>query len=231
MKNKIYLLIIITALSGLLASCGGGKKGSMQFPPTQVTSYTVKEEKASYYDTYPATVVALNQVEIRPEVSGYLTDIYFNDGQHVTKGMKLYGIDEQQYKAAYDVAKANLTKAQQDYDRYEQLAKNNAIAVQTLEHAAADLQAAKSSLSEVETNLRNSVIYAPIVPAATCRFWLDNAFVTSEAVKPNCASLPGSSQIRILKLSARTKMSPTPGTRSNASLTKMLVKLSRNSIL
>ena len=161
MKNKIYLLIIITALSGLLASCGGGKKGSMQFPPTQVTSYTVKEEKASYYDTYPATVVALNQVEIRPEVSGYLTDIYFNDGQHVTKGMKLYGIDEQQYKAAYDVAKANLTKAQQDYDRYEQLAKNNAIAVQTLEHAAADLQAAKSSLSEVETNLRNSIIYAP----------------------------------------------------------------------
>ncbi len=161
MKNKIYLLIITTAISGLLASCGEGKKPMMQFPPTQVTAYTVKEEKASYYDTYPATVVALDQIEIRPEVSGYLTNIYFQDGQHVTKGMKLYGIDQQQYKAAYDVAKANLEKAEQDYKRYQQLAQNNAIAQQTLEHAAADLKAAQSQLSEVETNLRNSIIYAP----------------------------------------------------------------------
>ena len=161
MKNKIYLLIIAAAVSGLLTSCGGDKKQAFQFPPTSVSAYTVKEEKASYYDVYPATVVALNQIDIRPEVSGYLTDIYFRDGQHVTKGMKLYGIDQQQYKAAYDVAKANLDKAEQDYNRYQQLAQNNAIAQQTLEHAAADLKAAQSQLSEVETNLRNSVIYAP----------------------------------------------------------------------
>ncbi len=161
MKNKIYLITVTIALAGLLASCGGDKKPMMQIPPTQVSAYTVKEEKASYYITYPATVVALDQIEIRPEVSGYLTDIYFKDGQHVTKGMKLYGIDQQQYKAAYDVAKANLDKAEQDYKRYQQLAQNNAIAQQTLEHAAADLKAAQSQLTEVETNLRNSIIYAP----------------------------------------------------------------------
>ncbi len=160
MKNKIYIIVSIIFVSLFLASCGGNKVG-FKFPPTPVSAYQVKMEKASYYDEYPATVVALNQVELRPEVSGYVTGIYFQDGQHVTKGMKLYTIDQQQYKAAYDVAKANLNKARQDYERYQELAKNNAIAAQTLSHALDDLHAAESNLSAVETNLRNSVIVAP----------------------------------------------------------------------
>ena len=161
MKTKIILPVGAFLISVFIVSCGGNENRQMRFPPAQVAAYTVKQEKASYYSEYPATVTALNQVEIRPEVSGYLTGIYFKDGQNVTKGMKLYAIDEQQYKAAYDVAKANLNRAQQDYDRYNELAKNNAIATQVLEHAQADLKAAESNLNAVETNLRNSIIYAP----------------------------------------------------------------------
>jgi membrane fusion protein (multidrug efflux system) len=140
-----------------------------------VSVYKIVPETATYFDNYPATVTPLNLVELRPEVSGYLTDIYFKDGQHVSKGMKLYGIDQRQYKAAYDqsianlnVAKANLYKAQQDFDRYTELAKNDAIARQVLEHSEADLQSAKmqvaaaeSNVKVVETNFRYSVIYAP----------------------------------------------------------------------
>ena len=159
--KSIYLIILTTFIPFFIISCGGEKNNNPQLPPTQVVSYTVKEGQASYYNEYPASVVALNQVELRPEVSGYLTDIYFEDGQHVTKGMKLYAIDQQQYKAAYDVAKANLNRAEQDYNRYKELAKNNAIATQVLEHSLTDLKAAESSLNEVETNLRNSIIYAP----------------------------------------------------------------------
>ncbi len=89
--------------------------------------------------------------------------------------MKLYAIDQQQYQAAYDqaqanlnVAKSNLAKAQQDADRYMDLAKNDAVARQTLEHAQADLESAKmqvaaaeATVKSVETNLRYSTIYAP----------------------------------------------------------------------
>jgi membrane fusion protein (multidrug efflux system) len=161
MKTKIILFTCVVVISTLIVSCGDNKNGAPKFPPTQVTAYTVKLEQASYYTNYPGTVTALNQVEIRPEVSGYLTDIYFEDGQHVSRGMKLYGIDQQQYKAGYDVAKANLEKAQQDYETYKELAKNDAIAKQVLDHAQADFNAAKSNLNAVETNLRNSIIYAP----------------------------------------------------------------------
>jgi RND family efflux transporter MFP subunit len=159
--KRVSIIIFSMLISISIISCGGNKKNQFQFPPTQVSAYTVKEGQASYHIEYPATVVALNQIEIRSEVSGYLTDIYFKDGQHVTKGMKLYAIDQQQYKAAYDVAKANLNRAQQDYNRYKELAKNNAIATQVLEHSLADLKAAESNLNEVETNLKNSIISAP----------------------------------------------------------------------
>ena len=140
-----------------------------------VSAYEVKRGNATYYDEYPATVTPVNQVEIRPEVSGYVTDIYFKDGQHISKGMKLYAIDQQQYKAAYDqalanlmVAKANLAKARQDAERYRDLAKRDAVARQTLEHSQSDLESAKmqveaveANVKNVQTNLRYSVITAP----------------------------------------------------------------------
>jgi membrane fusion protein (multidrug efflux system) len=176
MNNTLRLIGLSVIISLILAACGdskgAGQKGS---PPVQVAAYEVKLGTAAYYDEYPATVTAINQVEVRSEVSGYVTDIYFKDGQHITKGMKLYAIDQQQYKAAYDqaianlnAAKSTLAKAQQDADRYRDLAKRDAVARQTLEHAQADLQSAKmqvasfeANVKNVQTNLRYSVIAAP----------------------------------------------------------------------
>jgi membrane fusion protein (multidrug efflux system) len=142
---------------------------------TPVTVYKVNTQQAVFYNTFPATVAALNQVDLRSEVSGYITEISFKDGQLVAKGMKLYTVDQQQYKAVYEQAvansnsaKANLVKAQQDADRYDQLARNDAIAKQVEEHAKADLESAKmqvvaaeKNVNSVQTNLRYSTIEAP----------------------------------------------------------------------
>ena len=178
MKNHFATIaVVITTI--LLISCGDKKDNNagQQAPqaiPVGVTN--VRQGSAVYYDQYPATVTALVEVQIRPQVSGYITGIYFQDGAHVSKGQKLYSIDQQQYLGSYEqavaglnVAKANLARAQQDADRYQQLAEQDAIARQTLEHALADLNAAKSqvaaqqaNVSAVGTNLRYSTIYAPI---------------------------------------------------------------------
>ncbi len=145
-------------------------------PPVPVNVYTVRSGSAEYYNSYPATVTAVNQVEVRPQVAGYITGIFFTEGQHVEKGQKLYSIDQQQYLGAYDQAvaqlnasKANLDKVQQDADRYVELGKEDAVAQQTVQHALADLEtakkqveAAKANVSAVQVNLRYSTIYASL---------------------------------------------------------------------
>ena len=163
------------AVACSLTSCGGNTPAPQAPPPTSVIAYTVATGNATYYESYPATATPLNQVDIKPQVSGNIVGIYFKDGQQVKKGMKLYEIDQQQYRAAVDqavanlnVAKANLSKSQQDYDRYQELAKQDAIAKQTLDHQVADLEAnkrqveaAEANIAAVKTNLNYSVISAP----------------------------------------------------------------------
>ncbi|MBO9660721.1 MAG: efflux RND transporter periplasmic adaptor subunit, partial [Chitinophagaceae bacterium] len=74
----------------LLAACGG-KQTAQQAgppPPTPVTVDEVRSTDAVYYDEYPGTVVALNQTEIRAQVTGYVTGIHFKDGDKVSKGQR-----------------------------------------------------------------------------------------------------------------------------------------------
>lgn len=171
---KYIVSIVFSAV--FLIACGDDKSKLPPVPPPPAVSlYEVHKGSATYNDIYPATITSLNQVDIRAQVSGAITGIYFTDGQQVTKGQKLYTIDEQLYHANYqqasanlNVAKANLAKAQQDADRYSDLAKNDAIAKQVLDHALADLQAAKMQLeaakanvNSVQTNVKYATIYAP----------------------------------------------------------------------
>jgi RND family efflux transporter MFP subunit len=170
----IAALVLFTSV--VFSSCSVDRAAEQKGPPpVSVAVADVTSGMATYHDDYPATVVALNQVDLRAEVTGYVTDIFVHDGQHVTRGMKLYNIDRRQYQAAYDqavanlnVAKSNLARAQQDADRYTELARNNAVARQTLEHAMADLEssrmqvaAAEATVNSVETNLHYAVISAP----------------------------------------------------------------------
>src|SRR5690606_9257985 len=135
--NSIKSGIIIFS-SALLASCGNSEQAAQQQaapPPMPVTTYTVTKEEVTTTDKYPGVVVALNEVDLRAEVGGYITAIYVKDGQQVTKGQRLYEIDRTNYQAAYNSAKANLevakanhSKAEKDAQRYTTLAEKDAIA-------------------------------------------------------------------------------------------------------
>ena len=169
--KKAYLALLIGCI--FFASCTPPKPPPI--PPVPVNLYTVKMQTVLYYDKYPANTVALNQVDIRPEVQGYITGMQFTEGTHVHKGQTLYEIDQRLYQEAYgqakanvDVAEGNLTQAQQDADRYNYLNSKDAIAKQTLDHAIITLQNAKNSVAAAEqalkmaaTNLTYSVINAP----------------------------------------------------------------------
>src|SRR5258706_10454451 len=164
----------VAGLLLLLAACGA-KQQQQQGPPpaVQVTVDTVKATAATYYDEYPGTVTALNQTELRAQVTGYVTGIYFKDGDKIKKGQRLYSIDQQLYNANYQQAVANqavqennLVKAQKDADRYHELDKKDAIAKQQVDYADAALEAAKKQVDAAKANvnaLRSNVNFATIV--------------------------------------------------------------------
>ena len=174
MKNKCLPLFISLVFPVIIFSCGGNKKDEKPKapPPTSVNAAIVQKGTAIYYNEYPATVTAINQIDLRAQVTGYITGIYFKDGQHVTKGQKLYDIDKKQYLANYDqavanlnVSKANLVKSQQDADRYSQLLQQDAIAKQVYDHAISDLQSSKMQVEASESmvrNVRTTVSYSTI---------------------------------------------------------------------
>lgn len=174
---RINRMIVILMAAGilLLSACGAKNANQQQQgPPPPVSVSVAKAEKtdAPFYDEYPATVTALNQIDLRPQVSGYITGLYFKDGDRVKKGQKLYSIDQQQYEANYQQAQANvqvqetnLLKAQKDADRYHMLDKQDAIAKQQVDYADASLEAAKKQLEAAKANMRavqTSVRYTTI---------------------------------------------------------------------
>lgn len=171
-RFSIYMFLMLAAVA-----C----KSKQQAPPpanapVPVAVVQVSESgNASYYDEYPATLVPLNQSEIRPQVTGYITGIHFKDGDKVSKGQKLYTIDQQTYQANYQAALAqvavqetNLIKAQKDAERYHALDKQDAIAKQQVDYADAALAAAQKQVAAaraqanaVRANVSFATIYAP----------------------------------------------------------------------
>lgn len=177
MKPK-HNSFFITGISSLLLFACGDKKAAQQAaapPPVYVSVTTVKDTAAVYYDEYPATLTALNEIKLTPQVSGYITGVYFKDGSKVSKGQRLYSIDQQVYNANLQqsianlqVQETNMDKAQKDAERYHELEKHDAIAKQQVDYADAALAAAKkqvaaarANVSAVKANVGFAVITAP----------------------------------------------------------------------
>lgn len=178
--NQLKLSIVILG-SISLTGCGGGDKNAAQQqqgppPATPVSVYKVASQPVTTADTYPGVVVALNEVELRAQVGGYITAIYVHDGQQVKKGQKLYEIDRTKYLAASNAAQANVQmaianrdKAKKDAERYTRLAAQDAVAKQRVDYAMTDLAnaesqvaAARADLSAAANDLQRSIIVSPL---------------------------------------------------------------------
>jgi membrane fusion protein, multidrug efflux system len=166
---------LIPVLIGLLEFVSCKPKPTPPTPPAPVNLMTAAAQRVYYYDRYPSTTVALSQVNLNAQVTGYVTSINFQEGTHVHRGQLLYQLDQRLYMASVDQARANLRvdsgilkQTQQDADRYTYLKQHNAIATQVVDHAEIALQNAKDSIEAAQqmlktalTNLTYSNIYAP----------------------------------------------------------------------
>ncbi len=160
----------VILLSGLIPS-GGCENRTPQIAPTEPTTVTVSRpivRQVTDYVEYTGRVEAVNAVDIRARVTGYLVQTPFKEGDEVAKGALLFMIDPRPYQAmvlqaqgAYQTNEAKVKLAQANYRRAKNLAKTpNAISQQDLdtyaaseEQASADLITAKANLETAQLNL------------------------------------------------------------------------------
>ena len=158
--NKKLTIGIYGIISILVAaSCSGPAQNGM-LPTPSVKIDTVEMTDPVYFDMYPGNIIALNQVDLNSEVSGFITDIDFQEGQQVKQGQKLYEIEKSKYYAAFvsaeasvKIAKANLDKVKKDSERYQQLNQKGMTTQQRLDYSETDVETAQSQLSSAEANL------------------------------------------------------------------------------
>ena len=166
---------MVALLCLLLASCH--KEGPPpQRPAPAVTANRPVQREIVEWDEYPGRLEAVEMVEVRARVTGYLQSVHFKDGTEVKKDDLLFVIDPRPYQAELDRAEADLKQAQSKLDlaanelaRAERLHKSNIISEEeadtrskTKRQAEAALESAKASVEVAKLNLDYTQIKSPI---------------------------------------------------------------------
>ena len=194
-KTKLSIGLTVSLLSAaLLTGCSGGAQ--QQPPPPQVNVAQVVQKKVQLWDEFSGRIEAIDTVELRPRVSGYLAAVHFQEGSEVKRGQLLFSIDDREYRAAVDSARANVARAQSrvalartELARSERLIKEQATSQGELDQRRGELQQAQADLSsmqaavtQAELNLSFTRITSPI-----------NGRIGAALVKPGNLVSPGTS--------------------------------------
>ena len=163
----------VAAVAALVA-CGRGAPPSMG--PPEVTVAHPLAQSITDWDEYTGRLAAVDSVEVRARVSGYLKSVHFEDGTIVEEGDLLFVIDPRPYQAALDEAQAQVTRARvqlelatNDLERAERLFRSRAVSEEELDsrtqqkrEAEASLQAAQAAVAATRLDLEFTSVSAPI---------------------------------------------------------------------
>lgn len=154
-------MFLFAAMAALLVSCGGRpnmKFGDDEYPVTQI-----KSTGSTTQTTYPAVIKGIQDVEIRPKVSGFITKLNVKEGQTVGKGQVLFVIDNSTYQAsvrqaqaAVNSAKSQLNTAKLTYENSEQLFKSNVIGQYELQSAQNTYATAQAAVAQAQAALSSA---------------------------------------------------------------------------
>ena len=164
----------LSMLAALLCGCAAKKPPAP--PAPMVTVATPLRMNVIDWDDYVGQFVAVDSVDVRPRVSGYLVGVGFKDGDYVRQGQRLFAIDARPYQAALDQAKgqaaraqATLVNAKAQAARGQTLLAARAISQQAYDalvaaegQAAADLTSAQATVRAAALNLTFTNVIAPI---------------------------------------------------------------------
>lgn len=143
-------IIIITSLL-LAVSCG--QNNQKETAETYYQTHQVQLSDRTLQTEYSAAISGVQTVEIRPQISGMITDILIEEGQSVTKDQVLFIIDQTPYKAAYEIAVANVKSAEAALSTAQLVLESNQDLYEQDVVSDFDLMTAKNDLVEAEAKL------------------------------------------------------------------------------
>jgi RND family efflux transporter MFP subunit len=177
-RNR-YLLLAAISVSVVLAGCSRNEAAESQAAGPQLPQVTVAaalSRKVTDFDEFTGRFEAVERVEVRPRVSGYIASVNFTDGTEVKKGDVLFVIDPRPYVAERDKARAQLnqarsqlTLARSERDRATKLLSQHAISQEEfdtrssgLEQGQANVEAAQAALDAAALDVEFTRVTAPI---------------------------------------------------------------------
>jgi RND family efflux transporter MFP subunit len=173
--NRIVPLVSLILFANVLAGCDGKPAANSPPPPTVTVAHPL-QKSITEWDEYTGRFTALETVEIRARVSGFIDSVHFQEGQIVKKDDLLFVIDQRPYQIAVEQAKADIERAQakldigtQDVNRATPLLQDRTLTEREFDtrksvqrDAAGQLAAANAALKQAQLNLEWTEVRAPI---------------------------------------------------------------------
>ena len=159
-KSKI---LVLAASALLLASCGGKSGGRPNFGDNEYPVVTVGTQSASSQATYPASIKGVQDVQICPKASGFITQINVKEGQAVSAGQVLFVLDNVTYQAqvrqaqaAVNTAEAACNTAKLSFENSQKLHEGKVIGDFELQSATNQYESAKAALAQAQAGLASA---------------------------------------------------------------------------
>lgn len=174
-RSAVVAVVLLAVAS--LSGCGQNPQQQQSAPPPPAVTVAAPIQRSiTDFDEYVGRFVAVDAVEVRARVSGYLDKIHFKDGQMVKEGDLLFTIDRRPFQTALDQAKATLQKARAelafaegDLERAAQLVRDKTITQQTFDQrtqfkrvAEANVAAQEAAVRQAELDLQFTELRAPV---------------------------------------------------------------------
>ena len=177
-RASLAVLALASMIAVVVSACGSSEAapGAGMPPPPEVSVATVLSKPVHQWDTFNGRLTAVESVELRPRVSGYVQRVAFDEGQEVKKGELLFVIDPRPYRAALDQAQAQLQRAraeaklaQAQDTRAQALIEAKAISREEFEtrkaataQGDAGVRAAEAAVAAAALDLQFTQVRAPI---------------------------------------------------------------------
>ena len=162
LKNAIKLVVIggiVYATYGMFSPHGGGwgPQG-----PVPVSVAAVIEKRIQPWHEYSGRLVAVDQADVRPQVSGVIDSVHFTDGAIVNKGDVLFTIDPRPYETVMQSASARAVLAESEAKRAQKLLAEKAIPQHEYDQRRNDVEVARADLARARLDLDYTQVKAPI---------------------------------------------------------------------